>query len=125
MKQTGKIPPVQFGRTNLEIRTAPIVTCRDCGKSEGTSTAQKLLGDLEQLPDLELHDVWMAVLRSIDMIRNKKELARCYWVGFGSKPETLRSGLIAFRDATSHESREEALLTIVDEYDAEVKKNEI
>lgn len=79
------------------------------------------LSDLETCDPLELHTIWMGVCRYHQVLGSRQKRGRAYWIGFGSRPEIMRAGLIAYRDAASDAEREQALIGIVDQYDADCK----
>ena len=56
-----------------------------------------------------------------DCAGSRRKRARAYWCGMGSRPEVMRAGLIVYRDAATDAAREDALLGIVDQYDADCK----
>lgn len=78
------------------------------------------LSKLETVDDLELQGLWMQVLEWHDCAGSRRSRGRAYWVGMGSRPEVLRAGLIAYRDAKTGKLAELALLGIVAQYDADV-----
>lgn len=77
------------------------------------------LSDIETCDDLLLHGRWMAVCRYHRVLGSRRKRGRAYWIGFGSRPEVMRAGLAAYRDARTDAAREAALLGIVNQYDAD------
>ena len=80
-----------------------------------------VLSGLETCGDLDLMGLWMQVMDWHDCAGPRRQRARAYWVGMGSRPEVMRAGLVAYRDAPSDAEREAALLGIVDQYDTDVR----
>lgn len=85
-------------------------------------TAAPDLTDLETLDGLELNGRWVEVCQSLGMCRTRRQRGRVYWIGMGSRPEAMRAGLIAYRDAKDDAAREDALLGIVNQYDEDCRK---
>jgi hypothetical protein len=80
------------------------------------------LSAIETCDDLDLMGLWMAVMDWHDCAGPRRQRAKAYWVGMGSRPEGMRAGLIAYRDATNDKAKENALLGIVNQYDADVRE---
>lgn len=85
-------------------------------------TAAPDLTDLETLDDLHLGSHWVELCEALGLYRTKQQRGRVYWIGMGSRPEVLRAGLIAYRDAKDDVAREVALLGIVNQYDEDCRK---
>ncbi len=83
------------------------------------------LSALETASAIELADLWMQVMDWHDCAGPRRRRARAYWIGMGSRPEVMRSGLIAYRDAKTGKLAELALLGIVAQYDADVKEQSL
>lgn len=78
------------------------------------------LSRAETVADLDLMELWMAVMNWHGCAGPRRQRARAYWIGMGSRPEIMRAGLIAYRDASTERGKEAALLGIVEQYDADV-----
>lgn len=79
------------------------------------------LSDVETCDPLELGSRWVQLCDELGMASTRINRARIYWIGIGSRDDVMRRGLAAYRDATTDAGREDALLAIVDQYDADVR----
>lgn len=81
------------------------------------------LSKLEVVDDMALLGLWLDVLKDVGLIKKPgtKAYTKAYWIGFGSRKDVLRAGLIDYRAATNDDDRESALMRIVDSYRADCK----
>lgn len=80
------------------------------------------LSALETADDVALMSLWWQVCDDVGLNGTKTQKARVHWIGLGSRKDVLRGGLISYRDASDDKAKEDALLGIVNQYDADVRE---